>query len=447
MTVSSISVADGVVVVDDYWNANGGLNADPANGISHRWIHKVRDGGADIDGRRLIGTTRNFNKTSAEFSINSTSRGNNVLALSESDDLNNQTLEATVAGWTTITNLTEGYNGIDVSGDGSDEFYYAEWDLGAQSINDLYERAKWIQREGSAETIYGLPGELFRGITHEGNITSPTGTFSEPEALSWSGGTGQLLAIDSPTAGTTFWMQLLTGSPPADTDVITGGTSGATATMSGSTTERSVSSPFVGASTGSAIIGAFGLGIQNTDLSASNTLFDLTNASITPPNNVTFTVSGLVVGEDRVLVGPETAGGLDKAQLSLSAGLSGAAETSVVVGASIPTDTPASGTIRVVNNDGLDVLCTYTSYSGSTFTIDPTDFSGVGASAANNVYITYIDKLAAATSESFTGVFAAPRSLFIRVRDGAGTPIKTFETTGTLGSAGGSTTVIRTSDE
>jgi len=40
-------IADGVVVVDDYWNANGGLNADPANGISHRWIHKVRDGGAD----------------------------------------------------------------------------------------------------------------------------------------------------------------------------------------------------------------------------------------------------------------------------------------------------------------------------------------------------------------------------------------------------------------
>jgi len=36
--------------------------------------------------------------------------------------------------------------------------------------------------------------------------------------------------------------------------------------------------------------------------------------------------------------------------------------------------------------------------------------------------------------------------LFIRVRDGAGTPIKTFETTGTLGSAGGSTTAIRTSD-
>jgi len=95
----------------------------------------------------------------------------------------------------------------------------------------------------------------------------------------------------------------------------------------------------------------------------------------------------------------------------------------------------------------LDVLCNYTSYTGSTFTIDPVDFSTVNATTGNNVYISYIDKLATSTTESFTGVFASPRSLFIRVRDGGLTPIKTFETTGTLGSAGGSTTVIRTSDE
>ena len=223
-------IQNGAVLVDDWWNSNSGLNSDIAGGISHRFMVKTRSAGADIDGRRLIGTSRNFNKTSSEFSINGTSRGNNVLALSESDDLNNQTIEATVAGWTTITNLSEGYNGIDVNGDAADEFYYSEWDLGTQSINAFYERAKWIQREGSAETLYGLSGELFRGPTHEGNLITPTGTFAGPEALSWASGTGQLLAIDSPTAGTKFWMQLLTGSAPGDTDVITGGTSSATAT-------------------------------------------------------------------------------------------------------------------------------------------------------------------------------------------------------------------------
>ena len=73
-------------------------------------------------------------------------------------------------------------------------------------------------------------------------------------------------------------------------------------------------------------------------------------------------------------------------------------------------------------------------------------FSRDNASNTNNVFVSYIDKLAASTSESFTSVYQANRDLFIRVRDGGVTPIKTFETTGTLGSAGGSSTAIRTSD-
>jgi len=62
----------------------------------------------------------------------------------------------------------------------------------------------------------------------------------------------------------------------------------------------------------------------------------------------------------------------------------------------------------------------------------------------------FIDVLASGTTESFSYIYSADRTLFIRVRDGgtAGDAegIKTFETTGTLGSGGGSATVIRTSD-
>jgi len=43
-------------------------------------------------------------------------------------------------------------------------------------------------------------------------------------------------------------------------------------------------------------------------------------------------------------------------------------------------------------------------------------------------------------------VYSSDRTLFIRVRDGGGTPIVPFETTGTLGSAGGSVTAIRQAD-
>lgn len=444
-------IQNGAVLADDWWNSNGGLNSDVGAGISHRFMIKVRDAGADIDGRRLIGTTRNFNKTYAEFSINGSARGNNVLALSEADDLNNQTAEATVATWTDIVNDNEGYTGLDVNNDAVNEFYYSDWEYGTRGVNDFFERAKWLQREGSAETLYGLPAELFRGITHEIVIDNPAGTFVEPEGVSWTGGTGQLLAIDSTTAGTAMWIQLLTGVAPTDGQTLTGSTSAATADVNVTVTDRSTALPFVGASTGSAIIGAYGLGIGADDLTASDTVFDLGNSQVNPPNNVTFTVSGLVVGEDRVLVGPEAGGILDESQLSLSASLTADDATTVVVSAGIPTDTPSSGTIRVQDDAGLYRRLEYSSYSGSTFNISSTDgnedFATENATSGNNVFISYIDKLATATSESFTGVYLSDRALFIRVRDGAGTPIKTFETTGTLGSAGGSTTAIRTADE
>lgn len=594
-------VQNGKIVTPNFWTT--GLNADSANGISHRFLLKVRSGGTDIDGRRLVGQTREFGYSYSQFPINGTSRGNNVMALTYATDLNNQTSAATVAGYNTITN-TEGYRLLDVDGNAVNEAYYSEWNKATYTINQLYERAKWLSRratsisagtdtgtdysvgdgtttaqgqsfangakaayltraffklkktgsptgnltcklyahtgtfgssgtptgaalatsvnidvsklttsyqvveigfntqyelvastnyyvavdysggdvsnyvqvEGAASgthagnrasyagswtassgsdlyfdahtspKLYGLTGELFKGITHEINIDTNTGTFSAVEAVSWSGGTGQMLAIDSTTAGTKMWIQLLTGVIPTDNQVITGGTSGATAQCNVTVTERALPFPFLGQSTGSAIIGGYGVGVETADLSASDKLFDLTNIQRTPPNNVTFTVSGLVSTEDYVLVGPESGGTLQVGQFTLNGSLTGAAVTSVVVNTTIPSDTPSSGTIRVMRNSGIYSRIAYSSFTGSTFTITSTDFSSDNATTGNNCFISYIDKLAASTSESFTVVYSSNRALFVRVRDGGGTPIKTFETTATLGSAGGSATAIRTSD-
>jgi len=437
-------VQNGALITPNFWTT--GLNADAANGISHRFMIMVRDAAADIDGRRLIGQTREFGFTYSEFPINGTARGNNVIALTYSSDLNNQTTIATVAGWTTIANITEGFVSLDIDNDSVTEDYYSQWNRDIYSINQFYERMKWLTRRGSGSTIYGLNGELFRGITHEINIDTPTGTFLANEAVSWATGSGQMVAIDSTTAGTKMWIQLLTGVVPVNNDVITGGTSAATAAMNVTITSRPLSQPFCGQSTGSALIGSYGLALETTDLSASDKMFDLTNTQRTPPNNVTFTVNGLVATEDRILVGPALAGSLDTTQLILNTTLSGVAETAVVTTLPIPTDTPSSGTIRIILDSGIHRRIPYTSFTGSTFTIAPTDFSADTAAAANNLYISYIDKLASATSESFTVVYSADRSLFVRARDGGVTPIKTFETTGTLGSAGGSSTAIRTSD-
>lgn len=499
-------IQNGAVLADDWWNTTtGGLNSDSAAGISHRFMIKTRTSGTDIDLRKIIGTARRFNKTYQEFVINSTSRGNNVLALADSNDLNNGTAEGTVSGWTGISNLTEGYVLIDVNNNGIDEPYYSEWNKDIYSINQFYERMKWLTRDGSSSTLYGLNGELFRGITHEVALTTPrSGTFAAFEAVSWSGGTGQMLAIDSTTAGTKMWIQLLTGVPPTNGQTITG-TSTATATASGTATERPLSKPFCGASTGSALIGAYGFTLETADLSNADLLTDLDGNTWSPPNNVTFSVGGLVVDEDYVLVGPESGGALNTTQFTLNGALTGAAVTSVVITGSIPVDTPASGFIRITRANGLISKHPYSSWAGSTFTITSHDFSTNNASNGAGVFVGYLDQLATSdpitagsfvtgveyiivttgttnftligaadsnpgtifeatgagtgtgtakprfTTESFTVVYSgSPRSLFIRARDGgtAGDDagIKTFETTGTLGSGGGSTTVIRTPD-
>jgi hypothetical protein len=449
-------VQNGAVLTNDYWNqtAHKAATGDAAAGISHRFLVKVRNGGSDIDGRRLIGLSRTYGNTYSEFSINGSTRGNNVLALSEGTDLNNGTASGTVAGYTSIV-FTEGYQQIDITGDGVDEDYYVQWDKGTQTINDTYERVKYLTRDGTSDTLFGLNGLLFRGITHEIDLSgTSSGTFDAAgfEPVSWTGGTGQMLAVDNATAGsaTKMWIQLLTGTAPSSGTLITAGTSGATVTTTGSATERDVPTASVlGVSTGSAIIGAFGVGFDPNDVTANDDFTDLTGTLREPPNNVTFTVSGVVATEDTILVAPSTGAQsttIDTAQLSLNTTLSGATETSVVVTTAIPSDTPSSGTIRIQTDAGLYRRVAYTSFSGSTFTIASTDFSTDNATAANNVFISYIDKVASATSETFTVVYNADRELVVKVRDGGATPIVEFLSPATLGSGGGSSAAIRTSD-
>jgi hypothetical protein len=446
---------NGGVLTDDWWNANSGLNADAVQGISHRFMLPTRVGGSDIDGKRLLGITREFNKTYSEFPINGTSRGNNVLALSNSDDLNNATAEGVVSGWSDVTNTSEGYTVADIDNDSINEEYFSFWDRGSRSINDFYERMKWLTRDGSASTIYGLNGELFRGITHEIDIDGATGTFNDFEAVSWTGGTGQMLAIDSTTTGTKMWIQLLTGSVPSDNDTITGGTSAATADMNVTVTARTISVPFVGASTGSALIGSYGFGVEGSDLTASDKLTDLTATLRVPPNNVTFSVGGLVSSEDRILVAPwdgastdvEGNPAIDKSQFSLSGSLTSGSVTSITIGTTIPSDTPATGSIRVELDDGSYKSVSYTSYVGSTFTVSSSDFATTNATTANNVWVAYIDTLAGSSTETFSSIYSSDRDLVVILRDGGISPIKQFISSATLGSSGGSITVIRTSDE
>jgi len=523
-------------------------NASAAAGISHRFMLKTRTAGADIDGRRLIGTSRRYGNTYSEFKVNGTARGNNVFALSDANDLNNATAGSLIQTYDQFTNDNVGFdNSQDVDNDSTNEEYYSRWDIGgattpaSPTINDLYEWGKWITRQSSDATLYGISGELFRGITLDIPVDTPATTvdFSAFEDVSWSTGTGQLLAIDDVDNPTRMWVQLLTGVAPTDPDAIASVTTPATlANVNGTVTDREplLTFPFIGASTGSSIIGGYGVGVDSGDLTASDILFDLDNAQITPPNNVTVSIGGLTTTEDYVTVtqrgfrfaydggsgsftlgetitlsgaatgtvvlaevveitastgymivseggtlsagdsadGAGLSGGtsgqtanidgdvdsdIDKRQLSLNTSLTTdlGGNGSIVCDQAIPTDTPSpTGTIRVQDDNGFYRKIAYDSYSGSTFETTTSgtedDFSSVNATggaglAGNNIYISYKDELADTATESFTSVYSgADRNLFVRVRDGGGTPIKTFESTVTMTSSGGSATAIRTTD-
>jgi len=352
-----------------------------------------------------------------------------------------------------------------------------------------------------------------------------------------SGGSGYVLAKDDNGTTGELYLQVISGVNPVNTNVIRS-TSGAALTAyvdaSASITTRTLNPEFIGTSTGSNIIGTYGIGFNKDDVGASDKFFDLSNTDRTPPNNVVFTVSGLVAGEDRVLVGPRSGSALDRGQWLVSTLLSSETETSLVV--KTGTDTvpfpdaeenwPDTGIgsdnsrLRIERDDGIYARVPYDSHDGNnTFTLgtpntgtatievnatngtfnrladgdflaegfehgsvftgsgftnggnnaqflvasanaslitvydstgmvtesggggnevlasDGWDFSATNDSANaavnNDVFMAFIDVLADATSETFTGVHttANDRNLFVRVRDGGGTPIKTFEST------------------
>jgi len=518
-------VQSGAIVANDFWNSTPfgesteGLNRDVPNGIACRFMLKVKTAGTDLDGRRLICQTREWYKTYSEFKVNGTGRGVNVVPLTYTADLNNTHDSGTASGYTG-TLVTAGYVGIDVNNDAVNEYYYCKWTRGSNTINEFYEKLKYITRRGTSETLFGLNGELFRGITHEIDVDNQGATdFSAFEPVSWTGGAGQMLAVNDVNAATKMWIQLLSGVAPTDGLQILGGTSGATCDVNVTILERSLSFPFCGVSTGTALIGSYGFCLQATDLGSADKMFDLIGDMYQSPNYVNFTVGGLTT-TDYVIVGPRgyrfaydtEAGGpfvvgetltfvtpsgttvladlldlgaygfmnigpmltgvvpqisstiagasatasvssvvsndIDLRQLTLNGALSGVAVTSVVVNEVIPADTPATGTIRIKRTSGKYTRHPYSARNipTKTFTITSHDFSGDTAPNGSQTFISYIDTTPADDDEGFVSIYSAERTLFIKVRNGGATPIKTFETTGALGAAGGSSTAVRTSD-
>lgn len=279
-----------------------------------------------------------------------------------------------------------------------------------------------------------------------GTVTAAvTATFANEDL---GGGQGVMLAEN--TTGDLVYFQVIQGVAPVDPLFVQGRTSGNRVQVNGTVTARTVSKVFLGAYTGT-LAGAFGVGIEPDDLASADRVTDLSGTERTPPNNVTFSLSGVEVGEDRILIGNKDTGDDFKwTEMTLATALTGAAETIVDVGTgNIPDDAPATGVLRITLDDGRHRRIAYTSHDGDDeFTIGSSDWQDPDdAAIGKGVMLAFIDKLAAADPEEFTLQYAAPtRTLWLRVRDGGATPIKTWESSGILGITGGSAVAARISD-
>lgn len=121
-----------------------------------------------------------------------------------------------------------------------------------------------------------------------------------------------------------------------------------------------------------------------------------------------------------------------------------------VVTGTIAVDTPASGSIRVVDISDTtatrETRYTYTSWATATFSgISPT-LDRQYTQTDDTAYVPFIDIAATTTSATVQVIYTTDRTILIRVRRKTATAILPFETTGTFGSTGYSTSTIRTTD-
>jgi hypothetical protein len=259
------------------------------------------------------------------------------------------------------------------------------------------------------------------------------------------GGSGILLAND--TGGLRHHIMQQTGGDPVNNSYVYGITSDAYCDATDTVIGQTVTPVFLGSYVGT-LIGGFGVGVEKDDLTNLDTVTDLDGDVNEPPNNVTWTLGGILSG-DRCLVGPKDTGDAFKFdQMTIAtAALDGASETSVEVN-TIPANTPSSGTLRVTLDDLRIRKIAYSAHNGTdTFTItDESWLTPNDAAISQPVMCSYIDDAASGTTINYATIYTTgPQDLRVRVRDGD-EPIKTYEGNSQLLSTGGGATASRIAD-
>lgn len=413
---------------------------------------KVTESGTEIDSGNLTILARKYTSLYDHFVIDA-SAGRNPIPLAAFTDGNNQTAEGTVGAYSGIT-LTFGYTSKDSGNGNGARPYDVIIDAGAHSLQHVYEYLKYLTRSGSSATLNGVNGEYYTAV---GDVrfaydTEASGPFVEGERINGtSNAYGYLVSLQD--AGTTGFLTLRNiHGTFVDNMTLTGVTSGATALVNGGVTAITPQkqAPF-GSFAGGQFFGAHGVWLENVATADTNNyqLIDATDTTQAPATGIVLKVSGLVAG-DRVSMFRTTGDNeiVDKSIYTSHASSNTTGSGTFVVQETITADTPTlGGTLRLVHRSSAGKILseqthTYTSYTGSTFTLSDTltmDYTG-----DDTAFVPYIDTEAIGTSTQVAVTYpGTDRNVVTSVRKKGIIP---FTVKGIIESTGLTVTAIRTTD-
>lgn len=203
--------------------------------------------------------------------------------------------------------------------------------------------------------------------------------------------------------------------------------------------------PF-GTFAGGTLFGSQGIWIENmhSDDTQSISLVDSDGDIQTPPNYQAIVVNNLEHNDTVSVFESDGSGNTDVKKNQYTCTAQGAASGTIVIGETIPTSTPTTGFIRVVDtSEEVEYRYAYSSWSSSTFTLDGVT-TDVALTTSDTAYVPFVDlTVGAVTSTSKTVIYTADIYLVCRVRQKGFLP---FQTTGTYSSIGSITGAIRTTD-
>lgn len=378
-----------------FWGT--GINQTDANTLL-RVLVKTYTAGAETDNSIVVVKASEWGDT---YSIWETTLGlgEKVAAINTFADPQNDTALLTVQGYGAIAATGEGYDQIDVDGNGADNFL-GTWSyagLSVQTKKALFERVKSLLVRSTTETLFGLDGDLWTGRVYDVPMTAGAGaeTWAQNDTVTWTGtnaGEGVLLGVDSLNDSTAVRMiiHLTRGVAPTTGDTITNGT--ASQVLSGPSVKLATSPSHLGVFTGSSWIGAYGIGFDATELEFGDSVTSLDGLTPSVPQNVTITVNAEVgsagdvphfflAEKDPVLNAP------DYDKYSAAGNISGAGILDVT--GSIDLDEPKTGWVGVLHNgDTAYTFYEYTNWAGGQFTLSGTLNAAI--SATDPVFIAFL---------------------------------------------------------